>query len=69
MGPVDGHDIEKLCEIFDISKELNRPVLIHTKTVKGKGYAPAEANPGHYHGVSGFDIETGEIPKGKDSFS
>ena len=69
MGPVDGHDIEKLCEIFDISKELNRPVLIHTKTVKGKGYAPAEANPGNYHGVSGFDIETGEIPKGKDSFS
>ncbi len=69
MGPVDGHDIEKLCEIFEISKELDRPVLIHTKTVKGKGYKPAEDNAGDFHGVSCFDSETGEIPQSKKSFS
>ncbi len=69
MGPVDGHDIPKLCETFDISKELNRPVLIHTKTVKGKGYAPAENNPGDFHGVGSFDVSTGEISKSKANFS
>lgn len=69
MGPVDGHDIEKLCEIFELSKELDRPVLIHTKTVKGKGYKPAEENAGDFHGVSGFDRETGELPKSKMNFS
>ncbi len=69
MGPVDGHDIEKLCEILEISKELNRPVIIHTKTVKGKGYKPAEENPGEFHGVSGFDIASGELPQSKTNFS
>lgn len=69
MGPVDGHDIEKLCETFEISKELNRPVLIHTKTVKGKGFGPAEINPGDFHCVSGFDVSTGEIVKSKANFS
>ena len=69
MGPVDGHDIEKLCETFEISKQLNRPVLIHTKTVKGKGYAPAETNPGDFHGVGGFDVKTGELKKPSANFS
>ncbi len=69
MGPVDGHDIEKLCEIFEISKQLRRPVLVHTKTVKGKGYLPAEANPGDFHGVSGFNVTTGELPQVKMNFS
>ena len=69
MGPVDGHDIEKMCEIFEISKELDRPVLIHTKTIKGKGYKPAEENAGDFHGVSGFDKNTGEIPHSHKSFS
>ncbi len=69
MGPVDGHDIEKMCEIFEISKELDRPVLIHTKTVKGKGYKPAEENAGDFHGVARFDINTGEIPHSQKSFS
>lgn len=69
MGPVDGHDIEKLCEIFEISKELDRPVLIHTKTVKGKGYKPAEDNAGDFHGVSSFNKETGELPFSKTNFS
>ena len=69
MGPVDGHDIEKLCETFEISKQLNRPVLIHTKTVKGKGYEPAESNPGDFHGVGGFDVKTGELKKSNANFS
>ncbi len=69
MGPVDGHDIEKLCEIFEISKELKRPVLIHTKTVKGKGYKPAEDNPGDFHGVSGFTVSSGELKKASTNFS
>ncbi len=69
MGPVDGHNIEKLCEAFEISKELNRPVLIHTKTVKGKGYVPAESNPGDFHGVGNFSIDSGELSASKAHFS
>ncbi len=69
MGPIDGHNIETLCEVMEISKGLNRPVLIHTKTVKGKGYKPAEVNPGDFHGVSSFDIESGKLQSGKLNFS
>ncbi len=69
MGPVDGHDIQKLCEIFEISKELDRPVLIHTKTIKGKGFKPAEDNAGDFHGVSRFDKSTGKLPQSKKNFS
>lgn len=69
MGPVDGHDIEKMCELFEISKELKSPVIIHTKTVKGKGYKPAEDNPGDFHGISGFNVENGELKKGSANFS
>lgn len=69
MGPVDGHDLQKLTEIFEISRDLNRPVVIHTKTVKGKGYAPAEHNPGDFHGVSRFCKETGELPVSTANFS
>ena len=69
MGPVDGHNVEKLTEILEISKWLNRPVVVHTKTVKGKGYQPAEKNPGDYHGVSKFDVTTGEISKSGINFS
>ena len=69
MGPVDGHDLDSLCEIIELSKILKRPVIIHTKTVKGKGYQPAEQNPGDFHGVSGFNVKTGVLPKSKESFS
>ena len=69
MGPVDGHDIKSLITAFEVAKELNRPVLIHTKTVKGKGYAPAENNPGAFHGVSGFNADSGELPVSKMNFS
>ena len=69
MGPVDGHDLKALTDAFEIAKELNRPILIHTKTVKGKGYAPAETDPGNFHGVSGFDVESGKLPDSKPNFS
>ncbi|MBO5318311.1 MAG: 1-deoxy-D-xylulose-5-phosphate synthase [Ruminococcus sp.] len=59
LGPVNGHDLEELEEVMRMAKTYDEPVFIHVKTVKGKGYAPAENNPGEYHGISRFDIETG----------
>lgn len=64
LGPVDGHNIEKLESIFDMSKQVNGPVLIHVLTKKGKGYKFAEDNPDKFHATSPFNIETGE-PKHK----
>lgn len=59
LGPVNGHDLEELEEVMRMAKTYEEPVFIHVKTVKGKGYMPAERNPGEYHGISRFDIETG----------
>ena len=59
LGPVDGHNLEELEEVIHSAKSLHRPVFIHVRTVKGKGYLPAEKNPGEYHGISKFDIVTG----------
>lgn len=59
LGPVNGHDLEELDEIMRMAKSYHRPVIVHVKTVKGKGYIPAENNPGEYHGISKFDIVTG----------
>ena len=60
LGPVDGHNIEKLEEIFEFAKEVNGPVLVHAITKKGKGYKIAEENPDKFHGISAFNLETGE---------
>ena len=59
IGPVDGHNVNKLCEMFDDAKKMNGPVLVHVITTKGKGYAKAQKWPQHYHGVGKFDIEKG----------
>ena len=59
LGPVDGHDIEKLENILKLSKNIEGPVLVHVITKKGKGYKIAEENPNKFHGVSSFDIATG----------
>ena len=64
LGPVSGHDIEAMEQLFTIAKSYNRPTLVHVVTTKGKGYAYAENSPKDYHGVSSFDID-----KGKDSVS
>ncbi len=70
LGPVDGHSVEQLDEVLLAAKSYNCPVLVHAVTTKGKGYLPSENNPGEYHGVSRFDIETGNPEvSAKDSFS
>lgn len=66
LGPVDGHDIERVEWILDLAKkEQEQPVLVHIITKKGKGYKPAEENPDKYHATSSFDIETGKSNKEK----
>ncbi|MDE6035952.1 MAG: 1-deoxy-D-xylulose-5-phosphate synthase [Ruminococcus sp.] len=59
LGLVDGHNLSELEKIMKKAKYYHKPVVIHVKTKKGKGYIPAENNPGEYHGISKFDIETG----------
>ena len=69
VGPIDGHDIENLVQIFENVKNSNHqgPVLIHVRTQKGKGYKPAEESGDKYHGVSKFNINTGEQAKSKSN--
>ena len=70
LGPVDGHNIEKLEDIFKISKDQEGPILIHVLTKKGKGYKPAELNSDKFHSTSKFNKETGEkISSGKKDYS
>ncbi|MFV0424710.1 MAG: 1-deoxy-D-xylulose-5-phosphate synthase [Bacilli bacterium] len=65
-GPIDGHDYEQLLEMFEFVKGVKNPVIVHVKTVKGKGYSYAENDiEGVWHGVSKFNVETGEIYKNK----
>ncbi|OOO00616.1 MAG: 1-deoxy-D-xylulose-5-phosphate synthase [Epulopiscium sp. Nele67-Bin004] len=63
LGPVDGHNISDLTNILESAKKLSGPLLIHVKTIKGKGYLPAKNNPGLYHGVPPFDPKVGIIQK------
>ena len=65
VGPIDGHDIEGMVEIFEDAFRLNRPVIVHVKTVKGKGYRIAERYPEYFHGIGPFDIETGKAKRVK----
>lgn len=70
IGPVDGHDLPEMIELLQGVKEMNRPVLIHVKTIKGKGYPHAEERPWDYHGVGPFDLKTGKsLSKGGKSWS
>ncbi len=59
LGPIDGHDIVRMKEVFKLAKKVQGPVLVHIVTKKGLGYMPAENKPGDFHGVGPFDIETG----------
>jgi len=63
IGPVDGHDIKRLVEIFETARALDKPVLIHAQTVKGKGYKIAEGQHEQWHGVGPFDLESGTSQK------
>lgn len=62
LGPVDGHNIPELLETLRLAGQIRKPVLLHVITKKGKGYAPAEADPTAFHGVGSFDLTTGELP-------
>lgn len=70
LGPVNGHNLKELEQVMRMAKTYHKPVFIHVKTTKGKGYLPAEQNPGEYHGISKFDIVSGnpEIAS-QDSYS
>ena len=69
VGPIDGHDVENLVQIFENVKNSSHqgPVLIHVRTKKGKGYKPAEDSGDKYHGVSKFNVSTGEQAKSKSN--
>lgn len=70
LGPIDGHDLPRLCDMLQWAKEQQGPVLVHVHTVKGKGYEHAERYPGKFHGIGPFDPESGELKKpGGKSFS
>jgi 1-deoxy-D-xylulose-5-phosphate synthase len=66
VGPIDGHNIEKLTDAFERAKKINGPVLIHVLTKKGKGYTHAENKPEIFHSVGIFEIETGEKSGGSN---
>ncbi|MGB5866336.1 MAG: 1-deoxy-D-xylulose-5-phosphate synthase [Arcobacteraceae bacterium] len=63
IGPIDGHNIEEVIETLELAKNLGKPVILHAKTVKGKGYPIAEGHHEHWHGVSPFDVDTGKFHK------
>ena len=69
LGPVDGHNIKAMEQLFSIAKTYTRPSLIHVVTTKGKGYSYAESSPKDYHGVSPFDIDKGAEISGKTTYS
>lgn len=70
IGPIQGHDLEALISTLEVTRDnFHGPTLIHVLTTKGKGYEPAEKNPGAYHGVGPFDIETGTPHSSKGNVS
>lgn len=62
FGPVDGHNLRQLTEALVDASQHQGPILLHVLTKKGKGYQPAEENPTKFHGVSRFNVHTGELP-------
>lgn len=70
FGPIDGHNIKEMVRVFEQAKTMKGPVLVHVTTVKGKGYKFAEENPGIYHGIAPFEIETGHVMNsGSENYS
>ncbi len=60
IGPIDGHDVMQMEAIFNDALKIDHPIVIHVKTIKGKGYKYAEKNPSKFHGINPFDKKTGE---------
>ena len=69
FGPIDGNDIAQVIDTLQKIKDMGGPLLLHTLTKKGKGYAPAEANQTVWHAPGAFDPETGERIKSDSSIS
>ena len=69
LGPIDGHDLKALGAGLKSAKAMKRPVLLHVITKKGKGYSFAENNPNLFHGLGGFNLETGEPNAAKVDYS
>jgi 1-deoxy-D-xylulose-5-phosphate synthase len=67
LGPIDGHDIQLLCEVFESIKDLKGPILIHAATSKGKGYKFAEEDSTKFHGVGAFNSTNGKAEKASKS--
>ncbi|MGB7997641.1 MAG: 1-deoxy-D-xylulose-5-phosphate synthase [Photobacterium halotolerans] len=67
IGPIDGHDVQELVRTIKNMRNLKGPQFLHIMTKKGKGYAPAEADPINYHAVPKFDLSQNPLPKAKDS--
>lgn len=65
LGPVDGHDIDKMAAMFQKAARVNGPVLVHVMTEKGKGYEPAVRHPARFHGTEPFEIDTGLVKQKK----
>jgi 1-deoxy-D-xylulose-5-phosphate synthase len=63
IGPIDGHNIEEIIDTLKVARDMNKPVLIHAQTLKGKGYDIAEGKLEQWHGVSPFEIESGKSIK------
>lgn len=69
LGPVDGHNVKAMEQLFSVAKNYNRPSLVHVITTKGKGYSYAESSPKNYHGVSPFDVERGADSESRATYS
>ena len=70
LGPADGNDVDAVCDLLEQAKKLDKPVVVHLKTVKGKGYLPSQQSPSDFHGVAAFDAVTGQpYSKGAVDFS
>ncbi len=72
MGPFDGHNVDVLVDALETAKHFDRPVLLHVRTIKGKGYEPAEKDSRTFHGLGSFDVENGKLeikPDARPTFS
>lgn len=70
VGPIDGHNLAELETTLQRCKQMKGPVLLHVKTIKGKGFTPAEAEPNNFHGIGPFDLNTSTWPsKGSKGYA
>jgi 1-deoxy-D-xylulose-5-phosphate synthase len=71
VGPINGHDVQKVQDAITWAKNVNGPVIVHVVTKKGRGYKPAEVSPDTFHGIAPFEVSTGKVPEkaGPPSFT